>query len=113
MPHRLAPQVLQRALQHTIRWVLDQPQAPELVGQCCDRLRPAPVLRELEQALQRCGNGLVTLVDWRWDGRLGCAEGFLWRNHEVQRFLWWRASDRLELHSQLRCTPSSTLRRLA
>ncbi|WP_411868879.1 hypothetical protein [Vulcanococcus limneticus] len=113
MPQRSAAPALRRALQHTIAWVLDQPVAPPLVGQCCDRLRPAPVLRELEQALQRCGNGLVSLVDWRWNSQLGCAEGFLWQEQEVQRFLWWQATDRLELHSQLRCTPANTLRRLA
>jgi len=104
MPQRLAPPALARALQHTIAWVLDQPVAPPLVGQCCDRLRPAPVLRDLERALRRCGNGLVALVDWRWNHQLGCAEGFLWQGNEVHRFHWWRATDRLELQSQLRCT---------
>lgn len=104
MPQRFTPPALRVALHHLIAWVLDQPVVPPLTGQRCDRLRPEPVLRDLERALRRCGDGLVALVDWRWNSQLGCAEGYLWQHDQLQRFLWWRASDRLELHGRLRCT---------
>ncbi len=62
---------LQAVLEQIGAWVLDQPLQPELRGQCCDRLRPAQVHRDLQAALARCAMDAYTLVEWRWDARQG------------------------------------------
>lgn len=98
------------ALQGVTSWVLDQPAAPVLHGQSCDRLRPSFLLCELEQALLRLDPRPMVMVDWRWDQRLGRADGYIWHDSQLQRFNWWRNSDRLELHALLLCTPIPALR---
>ena len=91
------------ALQRLGAWVLDQPLPPALEGQCCDRLRPAQIGRDLERALARHGLGHCTVVEWRWDQRRGRAKGWLWSNGLLHRFHWQRHSDELELRHQLMC----------
>mgnify|MGYP006289642399 CR=1 FL=1 len=110
MQQRVSVQGLMAALEQLGSWVLDQPVGPGLQGQRCDRLRPAVIRQELEHVLHRTGNGGCVLVDWRWDSRMGCARGWLWHRGQVQRFCWWRASERLELHSQLQCSAIQPLR---
>ena len=91
------------ALQRLGAWVLDQPVSPLLEGQCCDRLRPAQIGRDLERALARHGLGHCTVVEWRWDHRRDSAKGWLWSHGLLQRFHWQRQSDELELRHQLVC----------
>ena len=91
------------ALQRLGAWVLAQPLPPALEGQCCDRLRPAQIGRDLERALARHGLGHCTVVEWRWDQRRGSAKGWLWCRGLLQRFHWQRQSDALELRHQLVC----------
>ncbi len=97
------------ALQRLGAWVLDQPLPPSLEGQCCDRLRPAQIGRDLERALARHGLGHCTVVEWRWDQRRGRAKGWLWSNGLLQRFHWQRHSDDLALRHQLMCQPRGPL----
>ena len=92
------------SLQRLGAWVLDQPLMPALEGQCCDRLRPAQIGRDLMRALQRHGLAGFTVVEWTWDQRRHRADGWLWSNGLLQRFHWQRGSDYLELRRQLQCT---------
>ena len=39
----------------------------QLVGQCCDRLRPSFLRRRLEQLLPLHTAAGAALVEWRWD----------------------------------------------
>ena len=94
-------------------WVLDQPLSPALDGQCCDRLRPSQVHRELLQDLTQAGLAECGLVDWRWEQRQGRAQGWLWQNGLLQRFRWMRHTGQLVLREQLRCTTAQPLRALA
>ena len=96
-------------LRRSWAWVLDQPEQPELHGQCCDRLRPAPVRRELDAALSRSVVRGCSLVEWRWDQRQGRVEGWLWQRGVLQRFRWWRHSGQLTLQEQLHCTTTARL----
>ena len=68
---RPAPR-LKVALEQIGAWVLDQPIPPPLDGQCCDRLRPKQIQRELLQSLEMSGLKLSALVEWRW---VGCPTG--------------------------------------
>ena len=104
---------LQAVLEQIGAWVLDQPLQPELRGQCCDRLRPAQVHRDLQAALARCAMDAYTLVEWRWDARQGRVQGWLWQSGQLQRFHWCRSSGRLTLRDQLRCTTTAVLTALA
>jgi hypothetical protein len=113
MQQRNPAPMLNAALRSSWAWVLDQPVPPELNGQCCDRLRPAQVQRELDAALNRDELGGCSLVEWRWDQHQGRAEGWIWQRGSLQRFRWWRQSGELRLHAQLHCTPTAALHALA
>lgn len=106
---RFSSDWLTRGAQGVIAWMLDQPLLPAPCGQSCDCLRPWPILQELLPALAGHGHGQDELVEWRWDSRLSCAEGWLWQNNQLHRFRWWRRQDRLELRCQLQCTPVAAL----
>ena len=108
---RPAPR-LKQALEQIGAWVLDQPVPPPLEGQCCDRLRPNQIQRELLQRLETSGLGLNDLVEWRWDAHHGQAKGWLWQAGALQRFRWWRQSGQLTLHEQLRCITTTPLHAL-
>jgi hypothetical protein len=105
---RPAPR-LKAALEQLGAWVLDQPVPTALAGQCCDRLRPNQIQRELLESLKRSGLDGSSLVDWRWDARQGQAKGWLWQAGALQRFRWWRQSGQLTLHEQLRCINTAPL----
>ena len=111
MQQRPAPR-LRAALEQIGAWVLDQPVPPPLEGQCCDRLRPNQIQRELLQRLETSGLGLNDLVEWRWDAHQGHAKGWLWKAGALQRFRWWRHSGQLSLHEQLRCITTTPLHAL-
>lgn len=108
MSHRSIEQVLT----HLGAWVLDRPVPPELIGQCCDRLRPAPIGEELRAALRAHNQSRSELVEWHWDQRLGRADGWLWQNGVLQQFRWWRRDGRLVVRAQLRCTGQAPLQLL-
>ena len=105
---RPAPR-LKVALEQIGAWVLDQPVPPPLDGQCCDRLRPKQIQRELRQSLESSGLECIHLVEWRWDAQQGHAKGWLWQAGALQRFRWWRQSGQLSLHEQLRCINTAPL----
>jgi hypothetical protein len=111
MQQRPAPR-LRAALEQIGAWVLDQPLPPPLEGQCCDRLRPAQIERELLHSLEESGVDISCLVDWRWDAHQGHARGWLWQAGALQRFRWWRHSGQLSLHEQLRCINATPLHAL-
>lgn len=101
---------IRTAVEHLGAWVLDQPLPPVLVGQCCDRLRPSQIHRELLQGLMQAGLAEVGLVEWRWEQRQGRVQGWLWQNGLLQRFRWMRHTGQLVLCDQLRCTVALPLR---
>ena len=109
---RPAPR-LRAALEQIGAWVLDQPLAPALEGQCCDRLRPSQIQRELLQSLEDSGLDEGSLVDWRWDVQQAQVKGWLWQGDALQRFRWWRDSGRLTLHEQLHCRANAPLQALS
>jgi hypothetical protein len=100
---------LKVALEQIGAWVLDQPVPPPLDGQCCDRLRPKQIQRELRQSLESSGLEFSHLVEWRWDAKQGHAMGWLWQAGALQRFRWWRQSGQLSLREQLRCINTAPL----
>ena len=104
---------IRTVVEHVGAWVLDQPLPPALEGQCCDRLRPSPIHRELLRDLTQAGLVECGLVEWRWDQRQGRVEGWLWQHGVLQRFRWWRHSGRLMLQEQLYCTMTAPLHVLA
>ena len=103
MQQRPAPRLI-AALEQIGAWVLDQPVPPPLEGQCCDRLRPAQIQRELLHSLEMSGVDISCLVDWRWDAHQCHVKGWLWQAGTLQLFLWWRHSGQLSLHEHLRFT---------
>lgn len=114
MQHQRPAPRLQAALEQIGAWVLDQPMPAPLEGQCCDRLRPSQIQRELLQSLERSGLAGSCLVDWRWgDARQARVKGWLWQGGALQRFRWWRASGRLTLHEQLHCITTAPLQALS
>lgn len=103
---------LHTALERTWAWMLDQPMPEGLHGQHCDRLRPARISQQLHAVLGSHGLGGCTLVDWRWDQRQGRVEGWVWQRGLLQRFFWWRSSNRLALRDQLQCSVTPVVRAL-
>ena len=103
---------LAHALKWLGAWVLDRPLPPELLGQCCDRFRPARIGVELRESLLANSQGHSDLVEWHWDHRLGRAEGWLWHNGVLQQFRWWRREGELVVRTQLHCTEQTPLRLL-
>ena len=103
---------LKSAMEQLGAWGLDQPVPQALEGQCCDRLRPNKIQRELLESMKRSGLDCSSLVDWRWDARQGHAKGWLWQAGALQRFRWWRQSGQLTLHEQLNCTTTAPLQAL-
>lgn len=100
---------LHTALLRTWAWILDEPMPEPLLGQQCDRLRPARISHQLNAVLRRHGLAGCTMVSWRWDQRQDRVEGWLWQRGLLQRFCWWRCSDRLAIWDQLRCTSAAAL----
>ena len=103
MPEGTSISPMAPALQRLSAWVLDRPLPPELLGQCCDRLRPTPVGLELRAALRAHGHGASELLEWHWDQRRGRAEGWLWQQGVVLHFGWYRRDGRLAVRAQLHC----------
>lgn len=69
-------------------WVLAEPMARPLNGQCCDRLRPRFIAHALQQELPRqLGDG-AELVEWQWDSSTGQVRGLLLAANQLQRFQW-------------------------
>ena len=93
-------------------WVMDVPTPPALIGQRCDRLRPAPIGKELRAALKANHHGNSEIVEWHWDQRLERAEGWLWNKGVLQVFRWSRRDRRLVVRAQLRCTERAALQLL-
>ena len=80
---RLSPQ--QRSNQH------------QLVGQCCDRLRPSFLRRRLEQLLPLHTAAGAALVDWRWDSVSQRVNGVVLQDNQLRTFRWWPSHNRFEL----------------
>ena len=109
MRNGISNRQIAEALTRVGAWVLDLPMPPQLIGQYCDRLRPAPIGKELRAALHANGQGTSELVEWHWDQQLARAEGWLWHNGVVQQFHWWRRDGRLVVRAQLHCTEQAPL----
>lgn len=112
MRHEMSHRSLAHVLSQVGAWVLDRPVPPDLIGQCCDRLRPPRIGQELRDALRANRQGQSQLVAWHWNQRLGRVDGWLWQNGLLQQFRWWRADGRLVIRPQLRCTEQSPLQLL-
>ena len=113
MRHGISNKQIVDAIRSLGAWVMDVPETPELIGQRCDRLRPAPIGKELRAALQSNHHGNSELVEWHWDQRLERAEGWLWNNGVLEAFRWCRRDGRLVVRAQLRCTEKPLLQVLA
>ena len=82
-----------------VRWALDLQAPPALEHQCCDRLRPAWIRRDLDQAVQKLGGALIS---WQWSGLRQCADGYLLIANQICSFRWIPANGSpLQIHSQL------------
>jgi hypothetical protein len=113
MRHGMSNKQITQALTRVGAWVFDLPVPPQLIGQRCDRLRPAPIGQELRAALHAHGQGSSELLEWHWDQQLARAEGWLWHNGVVEQFRWWRSDGRLVVRAQLLCTEQAPLQLLA
>jgi len=72
---------------------------PELVGQCCDRLRPSFLRRRLEQILPLHTTAGAALVDWRWDSVRQRVSGLVLEDNQLRPFRCWPSSIHFELHT--------------
>lgn len=94
---RPPPEVPAPRLQQLWARLIGEPLAPQLRGQCCDRLRPAFIQRALQQALPLHTGADALLVDWRWDCLRAQVSGLVLHNSQVHPFRWWPQRDRFEL----------------
>ena len=78
-------------------WLIGQPSTPELIGQCCDRLRPSFVRQALERALPLHTAPDALLVDWRWDGLRDQVSGLVLQGSQLHPFRWWPQRDCFQL----------------
>lgn len=78
-------------------WLIGQPSTPELIGQCCDRLRPSFVRQALERVLPLHTAPDALLVDWRWDSLRAHVSGLVLQGSQLHSFRWWPQRDRFEL----------------
>ena len=69
----------------------------QLVGQCCDRLRPSFLRRRLEQLLPLHTAAGAALVDWRWDSVYQRVSGVVLQDNELLPFRWWPSHNRFEV----------------
>ena len=72
---------------------------PELVGQCCDRLRPSFLRRRLEQILPLHTAAGAALVDWRWDSVTRRVSGLVLEDNQLRPFRWWPSFNHFELRA--------------
>ena len=70
---------------------------PQLVGQCCDRLRPSFLRLRLEQILPLHTAAGAALVDWRWDSVSQRVSGVVLEDNQLRPFRWWPNLNRFEL----------------
>jgi hypothetical protein len=112
MRNGISSKQIAEAIRSVGAWVMDMQKPPALIGQRCDRLRPAPIGKELRAALQANDHGSGELVEWHWDQRQARAEGWLWNNGVLQEFRWSRRDGRLIVRAQLRCTAQTVLQLL-
>jgi hypothetical protein len=72
---------------------------PQLVGQCCDRLRPSFLRRRLEQILPLHTAAGAALVDWRWDSISQRVSGLVLEDNQLRPFRWWPSFNHFELRA--------------
>jgi hypothetical protein len=72
---------------------------PQLVGQCCDRLRPSFLRRRLEQILPLHTAAGAALVDWRWDSVSQRVSGVVLEDNQLKPFRWWPRFNHFELRA--------------
>ena len=73
----------------------------QLVGQCCDRLRPSFLRRRLEQLLPLHTAAGAALVDWRWDSVCQRVNGVVLQDNQLLPFRWWPSHNRFELRAAI------------
>jgi hypothetical protein len=73
----------------------------QLVGQCCDRLRPSFLRRRLEQLLPLHTAAGSALVDWRWDSVCQRVNGVVLQDNQLLPFRWWPSLNRFELRAAI------------
>ena len=73
----------------------------QLVGQCCDRLRPSFLRRRLEQLLPLHTAAGAALVDWRWDSVCQRVNGVVLQDNELLPFRWWPSLNQFELRAAI------------
>ena len=73
----------------------------QLVGQCCDRLRPSFLRRRLEQLLPLHTAAGAALVDWRWDSVSQRVNGVVLEENELRPFRWWPSLNKFELRAAI------------
>ena len=72
---------------------------PQLLGQCCDRLRPSFLRRRLEQILPLHTTAGAALVDWRWDSVRQRVSGLVLEDNQLRPFRWWPSFNHFELRA--------------
>ena len=73
----------------------------QLVGQCCDRLRPSFLRRRLEQFLPLHTAAGAALVDWRWDSVCQRVNGVVLQDNQLSPFRWWPSLNKFELRAAI------------
>ena len=73
----------------------------QLVGKCCDRLRPSFLRRRLEVLLPLHTAAGAALVDWRWDSVCQRVSGVVLQENELLPFRWWPNQNRFELRAAI------------
>lgn len=73
----------------------------QLVGQCCDRLRPSFLRRRLERILPLHTAAGAALVDWRWDSVSQRVNGVLLQDNQLRPFRWWPSLNQFELRAAI------------
>jgi hypothetical protein len=72
---------------------------PQLVGQCCDQLRPSFLRRRLEKILPLHTSAGAALVDWRWDSVSQRVSGVVLEDNQLRPFRWWPSLNTFELRA--------------
>ena len=73
----------------------------QLVGQCCDRLRPSFLRRRLEQLLPLHTAAGAALVYWRWDSVSQRVNGVVLQDNQLLPFRWWPSLNKFELRAAI------------
>ncbi len=71
----------------------------QLVGLCCERLRPSLLRRRLEQLLPLHTAAGAALVDWRWDSVCQRVNGVVRQDSQLRPFRWWPSLNQFELRA--------------